>query len=155
MSVTFAPAVTNAVATYSFACPTCGADVSDTHYWTVSEAFDLHFTSCEGNPHLRETYEDPDNGVKVNFSNTNVLDIYRLLGLEPTEDLCGSMPAADFIARIQIAQALNIESGARSTVVVGNAVYCGRSEDYYERALSNLLDVAEAARRLNVDVFWG
>lgn len=100
----------------------------------------------------------------VNLSNQNASMMLEVLGMPANFDdgLCGSMPAAEFLARARAA--LNVESAIGSHAAVPSTVTqhaggptivnCGQPAGYVVERLQHLIDVAETAERLGRTVTW-
>lgn len=103
--------------------------------------------------------------LDVNLANDNARFVLDALGA-PTDDLCGSLPADDFLGRCMLATAiaphdegtpthlaLPVE-GSGPSASGATVVMCGRPEGYLHDTLANLMALAQYARTLGKPVAW-
>lgn len=157
----------------------CGAYYSDVHksgLFTSSldaEAviltLEVGATSVCGSDHcqfaLSTTRYENDDLPRLNVTNSNSRGIFDSLGLitegAKFEDYSyGSMDSENFYARVLTAIGVSLESVERPTYTVGGdghatMVVCGVPAGYVQDKLHQLLDVAESARKRDLDVVWG
>lgn len=101
-----------------------------------------------------------DDRPDLNVNNANGRTLLDLLGLVPDDqaDLAGACPAADFAARVLLAQGLLPLTGdAEGTPAVqdGRFFYGGRRAGYLADRLAVLDKVAQWAVRHGAEVCWG
>lgn len=101
---------------------------------------------------------------EVNLSNRNARDLLTSLGIDASEDLCGTMDASAFRERLLIALATQPDhAGAMPTLtsggpgsIVGGPVWvdCGREPGYFIERYGWLMEVVDAAESGGWQVTW-
>lgn len=92
----------------------------------------------------------------VNISNVNAVTVLDTLGVNiDGEELCGGLPAEDFLGRVLTALAIAPESPEIPSYAVSpNVIACGRPAGYLQDRLRGLHEVAEFALAHDRDVTW-
>lgn len=101
-----------------------------------------------------------DVDVFVNMSNTNAAMMLGIIGIDTSEDLCGSMSGEQFLGRVLTALAQDRDDSAVADVVdaaPGQATFiaCGLPAGYVTERLLALEEIARTAYSLGRDVTWG
>lgn len=100
---------------------------------------------------------------EMNVSNMNAGLLFRTMGLE--SDLCGAMPAEEFLGYVLVALGSPVDDsgvspsehqvqrpdGSRGPTIID----CGLPAGYITQRLSTLADMATEAKRLGRDIVWG
>ena len=106
---------------------------------------------------------DIDDALDVNVANTNARTLLVALGLDTSEDLCGSATGEDFLGRVLLAMAEDRDdTGVRSAVIGGSAlgqsgatmIDCGLAPGYFADRFGALHALALEAARLGREVHW-
>ena len=165
MSVTFYPTLQEALTRVACAC---AAVVAPTLYASAGEAYSASQDGsiaaqvvcgdelCAAYPLICLPVEVTP---EVNVSNVNAVQILDVLGIlvgESFSDRCsGIMSAEDFLGRVLIADAVQLEDAGVPAVQTGNLVECGREEGYLNARISELRPVAEYAAAHQLEICWG
>lgn len=96
-----------------------------------------------------------DEAPEVNISNINARDILRALGLLGEDrDLCGSLPGAEFAARVTQALVMEPQDTGVPAVQIGSVIECGRREGYVQEVLTHLQEIGNFAWDKDLTVTW-
>lgn len=178
MSVTFHPSQSPVIG-YRFECH-CGVVAAKFEtvegaygFLNIYEADPYQLDGCTDDlcpsyPQIANMY-DGAHHEGLNLNNQNAADILRVLGLvEPGQDAdiinpevrwCGELPAADFLGRIMVAQAISPESAEKigyEKPGPGAIMFeSGREAGYIQKKLAELAEVADWAAKHERTVCWG
>lgn len=184
MSVTFYPEL-GPVDHYTVECINCDATQNfSTHEaaYTLHAAIregTAHIDGCTQEPYRCQDggimYEVEALGVTptVNVASSHAVDILEVLGLTsrhepietdghtalniPGDDLCGSLPAQDFLGRILMALAVAPESAERpayAAVGASHVTSCYRRAGYLQSKLHELHEVAQFCHTHDRPIIW-
>lgn len=168
MSVTFSVATAALPSVWGITCYQDGEDRfigAATDYAGALEVRTVHMAECEECRHYGCYTSTRVVGLEVpevNMSNTNAMDLLRVLDLPATfeDGLCGGATAEDFMGRVLVALAVEPEdTGVRSLETRGERgatmIDCGRPAGYVQDRLAGLRDVAAFAVEHGLEVTWG
>lgn len=106
-----------------------------------------------GDMTITSVWSDPS--PEVNVSNVNATDMLQVLGIDSSEELCGSLPADDFLGRVLVATAAAPDDMGRPAVTRGNVTLCARPVGYVQDVLDRLRTLAVHAAARGTTVNWG
>lgn len=107
-----------------------------------------------------EAVMDIDRDLGVNLANSNAIRFIAVLGYAvDLNDLCGSATGEDFLGRVLIALADDVDDSAVADVVTRGAkgatlIEGGTRAGYRTDVLTRLHDLAAEAHRLGRDIHW-
>jgi hypothetical protein len=166
MSVTFS---IESIATGAFTAHCYDGDVTlgpVDGYDAILPVLDAHKGECDECAHYgiySQAVCDVDDALDVNVANTNARMLLALLGLDTSDDLCGSATGEDFLGRVLLALATERDdSGVRSAVIGGREVGqsgatmidCGLPAGYFGDRFDALHALALEAVRLGREIHW-
>lgn len=98
-------------------------------------------------------------GLEINMSNANAAFVLDALGFAEdvqAGDLCGELPAQDFLGRVLTAFGLApVDEGVPAHRVEANFIECGRRPGYLQERLVQLQELAEVACGHKSVIAWG
>lgn len=159
MSVQFKPEVVGPVISYSVSlwCAEKVADF-DGNLKKVEAFLIKHNSKCaQCKAHDGGFYLPRYEWREVSVSNTNAMDILRVLGYESsTQDgIYGAEDAEAFLLKTAKAIESDLDKATRATVVSERVVSFGTDAGYLKRKLSDLAGIAAWANLHNTKVVWG
>jgi hypothetical protein len=107
---------------------------------------------------------DVNDALDVNVANTNARLLLVVLGLDTSDDLCGSASGEDFLGRVLLALASDRDDSGVAPAVIGGAqvgqsgatmIDCGLPAGYFAERFGALHALALEAVRLGREVHWG
>jgi hypothetical protein len=107
---------------------------------------------------------DVDGALDVSVANTNARMLLVALGLDTSDDLCGSASGEDFLGRVLLALASDRDDSGVAPAVIGGAqvgqsgatmIDCGLRPGYFADRFGALHALALEAVRLGREVHWG
>lgn len=165
MSVTFYPQVGDVMTQVTCGC---GSTVNPTLFESYDAAYKAVYIDHSAELPICEdefcaaygpSFLNADDIPEVNFSNSNAAEVLDVLGIyvgDEWEDRCaGVMSGEDFLARVLLASAVQLEdAGVPAHYVSSNMISMGRREGYLNDAVARLREVAEYAVEWNLSVSW-
>lgn len=101
---------------------------------------------------VRPVEDNP--GPEVNVSNTNAAILLDVLGF-PADDLCGEVPADEFLHRVITTLVLAPDDvGIPTRQISDRLIVGGRSAGYIQDRLTQLHDLAQWCIEHNRSVYW-
>lgn len=135
-------------------------------YEAILPLMDAHKATCEdcaGYGLHSQAVCDVSGALDVNVANTNARMLLVLLGLDTSEDLCGSVSGEEFLGRVLLALASDWDDSGVASAVIGGAslgqsgatmVDCGLPAGYFADRLGALHALGMEAVRLGREVHW-
>lgn len=118
---------------------------------------EAHIATCEECAHYgcyAKAEMDVSDELDVNLANTNARMMLSILGIEDGGDLCGMVPADQFLGAVMLAMAEERDDSGVPAVEVtpgqsgATMIDCGLPEGYFASRFAALYDLAAEANRL-------